>query len=684
MIKSCIILLILIASSAFAQDVKTDSLKKVRGEEVTVSAERPYSAASDAEFRAADLELRPKNSAQDMLRVVPGLFIAQHAGGGKAEQIFLRGFDCDHGTDINISVDDAPVNMVSHGHGQGYADLHFVIPETIERVDVAKGPYFARFGDLATAGAVVFNTYDQLKENIVKVETGTAQYSPEIKDRAFSTWRGLALVQAPFSDDKLHAYFGAEVFRTNGYFDLPQDFSRVNLMAKATGDIGEEGKLSASLLTFTSGWNANGQIPERAVTEGIVSRFGSIDSTEGGNTNRTSAILNYTTGGTSPFTLTSSLTKYNFQLWSDFTFFAQDSIHGDEIEQTDSRTIFSLRAEKLKTWMAGDAIMKTRIGATLRNDNIDVGLYHDTARMRLSTTVDAQILQTQAGPYLEQEVIFPGIQIQGGLRLDYFHFDVTNHLDPSAEPNGSVHQVLASPKLNVAVPIGESITLFGNSGFGFHSNDARAVVIAHNDSTIPRAFGAEFGARLGHTSDLVSGSISLWRLDLESELVWNGDDGTTSDLGRTRRQGIDMEVRFTPLEWLALGGDMTISKGVLRDAPAGENFIPLAPNLTLTANALAHFDDFSAALRLRMIDDRPANEDNSIRAQGYSVFDLSTSYRFGAIEIFANIENLFNVAWNEAQFDTDARLRGEEGITSDLHFTAGTPRSLRFGLGYRF
>jgi hypothetical protein len=479
-------------------------------------------------------------------------------------------------------------------------------------------------------------------------------------------------------------YFGAEAYSTNGYSDLPQNFHRLNFITKATGNIGEDGKLSASLLGFNSSWNANGQIPTRAVTDGLISRFGSIDSTEGGNTSRTSAIVKYTTGGLDPFTVTSSLTKYNFQLWSDFTFFAQDSIHGDEIEQTDSRTIFSARGEQLKTWFAGDAVMKTRIGANIRNDNIDVGLYHDIARMRLSTTVDAHVIQTQVGPYAEQEIIFPGIQIQAGLRADYFNFNVTNHLDPGAEPNGSVQKILASPKLNVAVPLGDRITFFSNSGFGFHSNDARAVVTAHNDSTIPRAFGAEFGTRIGKISDLVSGSISAWRLDLESEYVWNGDDGTTSSLGRTRRQGLDFELRVAPLNWLAFGGDMTISNGWLRDAPIGQNYIPLAPNLTMTANVLTHFDNFSAALRLRMIDDRPANVDNSIIAKGYSVFDLSTSYRINQIEIFANVENLFNVAWNEAQFDTDARLRGEAGITSDLHFTAGTPRSLRIGLGYRF
>jgi len=675
-----ILFFLLIPASLFAQQ---DSLKKIKADEVIVSAEGTYSAASDASYRAADFALRPRNSGQDMLRTVPGLFIAQHAGGGKAEQIFLRGFDCDHGTDINISVDDAPVNMVSHGHGQGYADLHFVIPETIERVDVTKGPYFARFGDLATAGAVVFNTFDVLKENIVKVETGTAEYSPEIKNRAFSTFRGLALMEIPTSSENLNAYVGIEGYTTNGYFDLPQDFKRLNFIAKATGNMEEDGKLSASLLGFSSKWNANGQIPVRAVSERLISRFGSVDSTEGGNTDRTSAIIKYTTGDANPFTITGSLTKYHFQLWSDFTFFSQDSVHGDEIEQTDSRTVFAVRGEKLKTWFAGDAIMKTRVGANIRNDNIDVGLYHDQARTRLSTTVDAHILQTQVGPYIEQEIIFPAIQIQGGLRVDYFNFNVTNHLDANG-PSGNVQQILASPKLNIALPVGDEVTLFGNSGFGFHSNDARAVVAAKNDSVIPRAFGAEFGARIGKTNDILSGSISVWRLDLASEYIWNGDDGTTSALGRTRREGIDLEFRVAPLWCLSFGGDMTISHGWLRDAPEGQNYIPLAPNLTFTANALAHFENFSAALRMRMLDDRPANEDNSIRAKGYTIFDLSTSYRINQIELFANIENLFNVAWNEAQFDTDARLRGESAITSDLHFTAGTPRAVRMGIGYRF
>ncbi|MEO5929382.1 MAG: Plug domain-containing protein, partial [Candidatus Kapaibacterium sp.] len=272
------------ASPLLAQQRRTTPQRPdtllIKSDSIHVEARHTYSAASDAQFRAADFALRPKNSAQDILRVVPGLVIAQHAGGGKAEQIFLRGFDCDHGTDVNISVDDAPVNMVSHGHGQGYADLHFIIPETIERVNVAKGPYFARYGDLATAGAVAFQTADSLREDLVKLE------ADPFLDK---TYRAVALLRAPISAPGVTAYFGGEVYSSEGYFDAPQDFRRVNLFAKARAPIGGNGSISAELLGFSAGWNASGQIPERAVENGSIDRFGSIDNTEGGATSRTTA-----------------------------------------------------------------------------------------------------------------------------------------------------------------------------------------------------------------------------------------------------------------------------------------------------------------------------------------------------------------------------------------------------------
>jgi outer membrane receptor protein involved in Fe transport len=658
----------------FAQETpKQDSVRTVTNGTVLIEAERPYSAASDKTFRQADFALRPRNSAQDLLRLVPGLVLAQHAGGGKAEQIFLRGFDADHGTDVNISIDDAPVNMISHGHGQGYADLHFIIPEIVQRVDVEKGPYFARYGDLATAGAVAFRTLDSLPENIVKVEGG-----------AFETYRAMGLLKGP-SNNGFNSYFGAEVFSARGFFDSPQNFKRVILYGKGNAQIGDQGSFSASLLTFSSGWDANGQIPQRAVNQGLISSFGSLDPTEGGATSRTTGILTYTSGGTSPFTLTGSLTDYRFRLYSDFTFFRQDSVHGDEREQTDQRALISLRAEKMSTWSLGTNIMRTTFGATFRSDDIQAGLYHDTARVRLDTKVDAVIAERQIGPYIQQEIFLPFAQVMLGARADYVNIDVSNRLNPNAQPNGIKQQFLVSPKASISIPVTDDATLFLNSGFGFHTNDARVIVQTRADSTIPRAFGAEVGARFGHPGQFLSGSVALWQLDLASELVYSGDEGDYSPAGRTRRQGIDLEARIQPTPWLILGGDATFSHGRFVDSA---HFIALAPELTLTANAVVRFENMGAALRLRHVGDRPANQDNSVIAAGYSVFDLSANYHFANYEIYANIENLMNISWHEAQFDTQSRIKVngvlEEHSVDELHFTAGTPRSIRLGLAYHF
>ncbi len=653
----------------------TDSIKKSQGEAVVVEAERPFSAASDAAFRAASFQLRPKSSAQDILRVVPGLFIAQHAGGGKAEQIFLRGFDADHGTDVNISVDDAPVNMVSHGHGQGYADLHFIIPEAIERVDVAKGPYFARFGDLATAGAVVFNTYEKLGENIVRVEGGQ-----------FGTYRALGLIKAPFESDKISSYFGAEVYKTDGYFESEQNFNRINLMGKATFMTGETSKISASILTFSGGWDASGQVPSRAVESGLITRYGAIDPNEGGATSRTTGILKFTTGGANPFTLTGSVTDYRFRLYSNFTFYLDDTVNGDMIEQTDKRTITALRAESNQSYQVGNSIMRTTFGANLRTDDIAVGLYHDSVRTRIETRREGLVNQRQLGTYLQQEIAYDMFNLQLGMRADYIGFDVTNSLEQGASPEGVAQQFIFSPKANLSITPSEGLSFFGNFGYGFHSNDARVVVAAKGaDSTLPRAIGFETGVRIGKVTDLISGSVAAWQLDLESELVYIGDAGEYEPKGKTRRQGIDMELRVTPLEWLAFGADMTISRGRFLDLAEGENFIPLAPNMTLTANAVAKFESVSAALRLRMLDDRPANETNSVTAFGYEIIDLSAAYHISAnIEVYANIENLFDAVWNEAQFDTESRLKGEAESVSELHYTPGSPRNVRVGMAYKF
>jgi outer membrane receptor protein involved in Fe transport len=396
--------------------------------------------------------------------------------------------------------------------------------------------------------------------------------------------------------------------------------------------------------------------------------------------------MKFTTGGSNPFTLTGSVTDYRFRLYSNFTFYLEDTVNGDMIEQTDKRTITSLRAESNQNYQLGDALMRTTFGANLRSDDIEVGLYHDSVRTRIETRREGLVNQRQLGTYLQQEVGYDILHLQLGLRADYISFDVTNLLEQGGTPEGVTQQFILSPKANLSVNPMQGLSFFGNFGFGFHSNDARVVVAADGaDSTLPRALGIEAGVRIGKVTDVVSGSVALWQLDLESELVYVGDAGEYEPKGRSRRQGVDMEIRIAPVEWLAFGADMTLSRGKFRDLPDDENAIPLAPNMTLTANAVARFDAFSTALRLRMLDDRPANETNTVQALGYEVVDLSAAYRITErIEVYANIENLFDVEWNEAQFDTESRLKGEAEPVSELHYTPGTPRNVRVGMAYKF
>src|SRR5713226_1405310 len=302
---------------------------------ITVSAERTFSSSTAASrlIRDLDIRLRPRESSQELLQLTPGLLIAQHAGGGKAEQIFLRGFDADHGTDVAISVDGVPVNMVSHAHGQGYGDLHWLIPEVVEDVDVHKGPYEARDGDLATAGAVALRTRDRLSQAEVRTRGG-----------GFRTGHALALV--PLGGDAAHAggYLALAGHYTNGPFDNPQHYRRYNLFGKWTAPVGSSAEFVATGSGYDARWNASGQIPERAVAEGLITRFGSIDPSEGGNTHRYEATVGLRSAGTGPtsWEVQAYAIRYGLQLYSDFTFFLNDSVNGDGIEQNDQRSVVGL------------------------------------------------------------------------------------------------------------------------------------------------------------------------------------------------------------------------------------------------------------------------------------------------------------------------------------------------------
>lgn len=633
---------------------------------VLVEAERPITAASNVTFGINELERVPHTTTQDLLRIVPGLVIAQHAGGGKAEQLFLRGFDADHGTDVNINVDGTPVNMVSHGHGQGYADLHFIIPELVERIDVVKGPYSARFGDLTTAGAISLHLADTLTNNILKAEVGS-----------FGFARAVGLATTAFGTTKV--YGGGEFTSTAGYFQQPQHFQRANAIVKTFTPLSPTITLSASALTFSSSWNASGQIPARAVASGLIDEFGSIDPTEGGNTVRSTIMLSLDGVGRSPFQVRASFADYRFQLFSNFTFYAVDSVHGDMIEQTDRRQVYSVSGQRSFTTFIDTVGFTTVFGASARHDVIHAALYHDQARMRLATTQDGTIEQTNVAAFVEETMTLGTFRIEAGARADVFRFQVTDlGSDPSA-PHGMATSIVISPKLNASYAFHEHATLFLNSGFGFHSNDARVTVMSPPGTTIPRAFGAEIGSRW--STEFLSVSLAAWLLDLDREFIWVGDAGTTELAGRSRRIGFDIDARLNLTPWLTVGGNATASRGRLRDEPDGEDRIPLAPPFTLTSFLSVSTQPLTASLRVRHIGARPANEVNTVIASGYSILDLTVKFNLtSSLSLGIQVENILNTPWREAQFDTMSRLQGEPTPISEIHFTPGTPRAIRVGV----
>ncbi len=653
--------------SVKAKSAATTDTTRYQLREVSVQAERVRTSASDEHMSQRELQLMPISSSQDVLRLVPGLMLAQHAGGGKAEQIFLRGFDCDHGTDISISVDESPVNMVSHGHGQGYADIHYVIPEMIEDISVLKGPYFARYGDQATAGIVRIQTMDSLRDNIVKSEVGM-----------FNTYRAMAAVGTRLASST--AYAAAELLSSQGYFDASQDFLRRNVMLKVNSQLSSDWSLRSSAFLFDSKWNASGQIPERAVAQSVISPYGSIDSLEGGNTARGTLQFNLRSQGATPWTISAGYSRYAFQLFSNFTFFAVDPLRGDMIEQTDRRSIFHFSVANERPLNLCVLTTRINIGASLRSDNILTALYHNQERVRLDTKVDAEIRQLNAAVYAEDHIYIGECSLSLGLRADYFRFAV--HDDVSQQDNQR-QTLFLSPKLNASYDLSDQLSLYFNSGFGFHSNDARAVVQSKTENTVPRAFGSEFGLRLHDANWSVCGAA--WLLDVESELAWSGDEGTTESSGRTRRVGIDLDLRYSFNESISVGTDICTAHGRYRDESEGQNFIALAPSLTVSAFCTYSTSYYSTALRLRHISDRPANEDNSLVASGYTIADFTANIPvFSSLELHLECRNILNTAWKEAQFDTTSKLQNEAMPVSDIHFTSGTPRNVKVGLSYKF
>ncbi|WP_224369188.1 TonB-dependent receptor [Hyalangium versicolor] len=681
---------------AAAPEVAPPTELKPNALETTVTARRSFTAASSSTVRDRDFLLRPHPRPVDILQVVPGLYTNQHAGGGKANQYFLRGFDADHGTDVALFVDGVPVNMVSHAHGQGYADLNWIIPELIEKVEVAKGPYFAQFGDFATAGAINLVTRRNFEKSQVTFGGGS-----------FDTWRGL-FIAAP-EVEGWSPIIAGQVYGTNGPFENPERLERFSLFSQVTRAVSDRATVSVTLTSYGSGWNASGQIPLREVEAGRLDRFGTIDPTEGGNSQRHSlyGTFRVRTDGDGEVSVLAYAVQYRLNLFSNFTFFSRDPENGDMIEQHDARTLGGLQASyRFRRQWRGMGF-ETTLGTQLRTDSIDNSLFYDRERERLSTVVDASVREGSLGLYAQEDITFtPWLRAVLGVRGDLFGFDVDDHLEDlstqETKTSGVRQASRVSPKASLVFSAIPSTELYLNAGGGFHSNDARGVVREPDGVTpLTRARGYELGART-RLFDALDLAGSVFLLDLDSELVWVGDEGTTEARGPTRRRGLEAEARWRILPWLFADADLTVSRATYVENAGNANAVALAPTLIIGGGVSArHPSGIYGRVGVIHLGDRPATEDRFLTAEGFTRVDATVGYRATWFEATLGLQNVLNTEWREAQFANVSRLPSETGPEScpagtrsagddsfegceDLHFTPGAPLNAQASLSFFF
>ncbi len=616
---------------------------------------------------AIDLHIRPINSAQDLMRLVPGLFLGQHHGGGIAEHIFLRGFDADHGTDVNVSVDDMPLNLVSQIHGQGYSDLHFLIPELVTSYEFGKGPYFAEHGDFTTAGYVAFHTADQLDKSTVRIEAGQ-----------FNSARALAMINLLSDKAKQKgesAYISGEAAYTNGPFDWPQHFSRLNLFGKYNVNLDSKNKLTVTLSTYSSKWRSSGEIPSRAVDEGLIGRFGYIDSLQGGYTGRTNIIAKLTSSLSNNWYMQNQLyySWYHFSHRYNDTFFAEDSINGDRLRQAESRNLYGYNGKIINhVYFKNNIDLMSSFGLGLQVNKINNSeLSHINDKFEVLDYLElGNINENTLNAYVDENLRIGHWLFNAGLRMDGLYFNYEDKINPSMP---SRNKYILSPKLNVEYTVNSFLQIYMKTGKGFHSNDARVVVANQGQEILPAAYGIDLGLNWKPAAHLFI-NAAAWYLYLQQEFVYDGDEGTLDPGGKTRREGVDFSTRYQFNNWLYAFIDINYAYARDIQAPKGSNYIPLAVPLSSAGGLNYKFSNgINGGLSYRYMKDRPANADNSLIAKGYFVTDLTAFYTKKKFEFGIEIQNLFNVKWREEQFEVVSRLKNETRPVDDINYTSGTP-----------
>jgi hypothetical protein len=626
------------------------------------------------------IENRPLMRAGEVLETVPGVIISQHSGEGKANQYYLRGFNLDHGTDFATTVAGVPVNMPTHAHGHGYSDLNFLIPELIAGVQFNKGPYAAEEGDFSTAGSSHIRYVNALDKPIARLSVGG------------DGWRRLFVAASPeVGGGRLLA--AMEVGHNDGPWERPDDYGKVNGVLRYSRGTGRNA-VAIHAMTYSADWQSTDQIPVRAVEQNLIGRFATVDDSLGGTTGRSSLSAEWQhTTGAGVTRVTGYGLRYRLNLFSNFTYFLDDPVNGDQFEQADRRHVFGARVTHRAGGRIGDRPSEFLIGIDARHDNIaTVGLYDTVDRARASTTREDAVKQSSVGAFARHDLQWqPWLRTTLGLRADRFQFDVAagNPLNSGREGDS-----ILSPKASLIIGPWASTELYVNWGHGFHSNDARGTTITVDPKTgepadrvtpLVRASGEEIGVRSRFRR--LQATAAFWRLGLDSELLFVGDAGTTEASRPSRRRGLEMSAAYAPWSWLSVDADLSLSRARFHDGDAAANRIPGAVERVFAGGIIIENAGRAfGSLRLRHFGARDLIEDGSVRSRPTTIVNAQVGASITPrVRIHADVFNLFNQRVSDIDYFYPSRLPGEPlaGV-EDVHFHPALPRSIRIGMNFTF
>jgi hypothetical protein len=662
------------------QPAPADQATTRQGDTVTVFG-RAIELAGEAQSASegivgyADFETRPLLRPGELVEVIPGMVAAQHSGGGKANQYFLRGFNLDHGTDFAGSIDGVPLNLRAHPHMNGYLDINFMIPEIIEKVQFYKGTSYAQNGDFSAAGAADFTTYDRTPGNYVELDASDDQ-----------DYRALVVGSAGVGEDGSLLYSLLYEFG-DGPFDRPEELQKYSGMLKYTQQFGNA-KFHASLIGYDNTWYATDQMPLRAIQSGLISRFGTLDDDLGGETYRyiASAGLDWENAS-----LLAYGEKYELSLYNNPTFFL-DQVNGDEFVQIADRLALGARGQIKREFNLAGFRTDTRLGADIRTDFIDrAALLRTIDRVPFQTIRDDDGTLTLADIWGDATIHWTDqLRTTLGLRADHMIYDFTA---VQAANSGDGSDTKWSPKASIAYAFNDDLEAYASYGYAFHSNDARGAVLTEDpvtgDPVAPspvfvESRGGEVGFRWEPSSSF-NASASVFELQLDSELIFVGDAGTSEPSDPTKRSGVEVSGFWRPMDWLAFDASAAWSHSRFEDAPAGQDYIPNAVEFVGSFGATVTTDSgWEASLRARYIGEAPLIEDNSVRGPSTFTLNAGVSRDFGPFYVGLDVLNLTDSDDNEIQYFYESQLLGESLPAEDLHIHPLHPRSFRLVLRAKY